>query len=386
MRILTVCVSTQVFGAEIITLKMLEGFKRAGHEQLAITTIWTDGEFNRKLAAIGINEIRLPFGFLSKVLRPQPLWWTAQVLACAPLLWLRWRRTVSQFRPDVIFFTTFRQPLLLYPALHASPSFLIEFTNLGPTPIRKQIYRLLARKLTGFVAVSNYMRGRVQKVGAPQSQVHVVRSAAFSKAELEALKSDTGRGSSSDSEALRVGIAGQISQHKGYDCLAEAVKLLMERGRALRVSVFGSGENAYVSDLRARILAMGIDNSFLWMGYTSEKAAIYRNIDVCVIPSCFGDPLPTVAMEAAAYGRPVVASRVGGLPELVEDGVTGWLVEPNSPTELAGRLEWMADNPVAAISMGNAGREKMIREFTQEKMISDFESLFQSKPIPLAFV
>ena len=67
MRILTVCTSTNVFGAEIITLKMLEGFARAGHEQLAVTSTWTDGEFNRRLTKIAVPERRLPPDGLSCV-------------------------------------------------------------------------------------------------------------------------------------------------------------------------------------------------------------------------------------------------------------------------------------------------------------------------------
>ncbi|PYK74034.1 MAG: hypothetical protein DME42_05370 [Verrucomicrobia bacterium] len=86
MRILTVCTSTNVFGAEVVTLKMLDGFQRAGHEQLAITSIWTDGEFNRRLALLGVREVRLPFGAFSKRIAFRPLWWTLNTVVRLPWL------------------------------------------------------------------------------------------------------------------------------------------------------------------------------------------------------------------------------------------------------------------------------------------------------------
>src|SRR5437588_5470038 len=149
MRILTVCTSTKVFGAEVITLKLLEGFARAGHEQLAVTSIWTDGDFNRRLANIGVPERRLPFGAFSKLLRLQPMWWTANTVVRLPWLWIGWMWTVGRFKPDVVLFTSSRLALPVYPWLRRQPSFLIEHSYIEATPTRRRMYRLLARKLAG---------------------------------------------------------------------------------------------------------------------------------------------------------------------------------------------------------------------------------------------
>jgi glycosyltransferase involved in cell wall biosynthesis len=378
MRILTVCASTKVFGAEVITLKLLEGFKKRGHDQVAITSIWTDGEFNRRLAAIGVAEVRMPFGFLSKVLKPQPLWWTAKVLARAPLLWWQWRRLVRRFQPEVILFTTFRQPLLLRPALRRDgASFLIEHTYLEPTLNRRRVYALLEPKLSGFVGVSAFMGKHLRKVGAPKRKIFVVKNGPFSEEELAAL----GGARRNDDFAKRpptIGIVGQISASKGYNVLVEAARILKESGSRFKLLIFGDGEADYVGRLKEKIGAAGLDETFRWMGYENDKSAIFRAIDICVVPSQFEDPFPTAAIEASAYGVPVIATCKGGLPEIVEDGVTGWLVDADAPDQLAERIDWLIRHPGEARAMGAAGHRKVALEFTQERMVSDFEHLFRN--------
>jgi glycosyltransferase involved in cell wall biosynthesis len=375
VRILTVCTSANVFGAEVITLKMLEGFRQAGHEQLAVTTIWTDGEFNRRLANLGIPELRLPFGTVSKVLAWRPMYHTANVLVRLPWFWHGWLRAVRDFQPEIILFTYTRHVMLLYPWLGRRPSYLIEYTGLEPSSFRRMEYGMLARKLTGFIAVSKHMFQHILRTGAPRDQIHVIRSAAFSESDLLRAEAEA-QNFASSGDCLRIGIIGQIDPYKGHDCLVEAARLLKQAGRMFAVYVFGTGSPDYISALKRKIAAAGLSDCFHWMGYQKEKTSIYRNIDVCVVPSCFGDPLPTVAMEAGAYGLPVVVSRAGGLPEIVEHGITGWIVDVNAPAQFADRLEWLMDNPDAAKAMGLAGRQKTFREFTQERMISEFEALF----------
>ena len=377
MRILTVCTSTNVFGAEVVTLKMLDGFQRAGHEQLAITSIWTDGEFNRRLARLGIPEVRLPFGALSRRLAPQPMWWTINTLVRLPWLWIGWSRLVRRFKPDVIILTSPRHAVVLYPFTGTKPSFLIEFTYLEPTRTRQVLYRVLARKVAGFIAVSEFMRKHTIKIGAPPEKVLVVKSAVFSVADKPRVEEECSRFPISIAGRLRVGIIGQISPHKGHGCLVDAIQLLGGKRCALDIYIFGTGDPKYISYLKERLTQLGLGNSFHWMGYETDTPRIYRDLDICVVPSSLGDPFPTVAMEAGAYGRPVIASRAGGLPEIVEHGLTGWLVEPNNPKDLAERIQGFIESPAAIEKMGKAARSRIFSQFTQEKMVRELEEIFR---------
>jgi glycosyltransferase involved in cell wall biosynthesis len=376
MKILTVCSSFRVFGAETITLKMLEGFKYAGHQQLAVTSIWTDGDFSRRLQALGIPEEIMPFGVVVANFSPLHFKWTANCLLHLPFLWWKWWRTVRRFKPDVVLCTSSKQALLLLPWLHRMRCFLIEFTHVSSNRNIRWLYRQLVRKVFGFIAVSDFMRDHLQSLGAPNQIIHVIKSAAFFEAELKAIAQKVGT-RSIEKNLIRIGIAGQIAPNKGHDWLIAAVRILKSNGIAFNVNVFGDGDSTYISSLRQKVQGSELTEVWHWRGYERNKAKIFNEIDICVVPSCFGDPFPTIAMEAGAYGLPVIASRIGGLPEIVEHGVTGWLVEPNSTEQLAERIRNLIENPRQAAEMGAAGRQRVFENFTVEKMMSSFEKLFE---------
>ena len=377
MRILTVCTSAHIFGAETITLKMLEGFKRAGHEQLAVTSTWTDGEFNKRLADLGIPEIRMPFGSLSKRIRLQPMWWTANVIVRLPRLWMQWRRAVHRFRPDIILFTSWRHPLAVYPCPWPAPSFLIEHSNLECTATRHTLYKLLGRTLRGFIAVSEFTGEHLKELGAPFAKIYVVRNGPFAESELTGRSGELSDDSSMAPARLpRLGIVGQISPSKGHEVLLEAMRLLHRKNIQMEVSVFGSGNSHYIAELCERIAGYGLEKFWKWRGYELDRSKIYTDFDICVVPSVWPEAFGMAAAEAGSYSLPVIASRSGGLREIVEDGTSGWLVDPGDPLKLADRLQWFIDNPKAARQMGIAGRERVYRQFTQEKMVAAFEKLF----------
>lgn len=373
MRILTVCTSTNVFGAEIVTLKMLEALKRAGHTQLAITTTWTDGRFNERLQRLGVPEKRLPFGSLSKRLAWRPMWWTFNSAIRFPAVWWGWRRIVRSFKPDVVLLTTWRHALTLYPFLSDQPSFLIDYSYLTPTKTRRRLYKLLARKLSGFIAVSEFMRRHAIEVGAPAAKVFLARSAVFSETDqlrrVASFKEFAGR-------SVRFGIVGQISRHKGYDVLLTALGLCAAVNLFPKLVVFGTGEARYISGLKQKISSLGFADSVHWMGFQDDPSVIYASFDVCVVPSLSGDPFPTVAMEAAAYGLPVIASRTGGLPEIVEDNVTGFLVAPGEAPDLMRAMERFVARPEIIPEMGAAARERVFSSFSTERMVARLEEIW----------
>jgi glycosyltransferase involved in cell wall biosynthesis len=375
MRILTVCSSFRVFGAETITLKLLEGFKRYGHEQVAVTSVWTDGEFNRRLSALGIADVQLALGAVTKRISPRYLWWTANTIARLPGAWLKWRQVLRTFRPDAILFTGSRQALLLYPWLGWCRSFLIEHAEAENNSRNDWIYQRLSKRVVGFVAVSDFMRSFYNRMGVPASQIRVIKNGPFDEKYFRDSKLMPMRESLS-SRPVRLGIVGQISPRKGHTCLAQATRLLSERGLDFEVVVFGSGDPNYVTELKRLLVTLQLEQRWAWKGYVSDQHLIYRQMDICIMPSCAAESFGMVAAEASAHELPVVASRIGGLPEIVDSGVTGFLVEPDAPEELARVIETLIRNPARARAMGAAGRERVFANFTVEKMVEEFETMF----------
>lgn len=373
MRILTVCSCSCVFGTEIITLKLLEEFRQRAHQQLAVTTFWSDPEFDRRLKRIGIAEMKMPFGAVAKKVSPRALWWTANTLVRLPSLWMRWLRTIRSFNPHVILWTSARQPLLLLPLLRAQVSFVIQHEALSQTPANSRLYRTVARHVTGFVAVSAFVSRTLINAGVPADKVHVIMNgplhehSQFSSAQLY-----------TDVSLPIIGFCGRLSARKGLEALIASCRILKERGLNFFVKVFGNGETDYVRFLEHKVAAAGLTGVWKWMGYVSDPHRIYERMDICVVPSSCDEAFGLSAVEACSFGVPVVVSRRGGLTEVVEDGITGCLVDSDSPQQFADRLEWLIGHRAQAQAMGAAGREHVFRHFTVKRMVNEFENLLLS--------
>lgn len=168
---------------------------------------------------------------------------------------------------------------------------------------------------------------------------------------------------------------GRLERVKGAAVLAEAVPLVLRRIPEARF-VFAGGDRTTVRGTSQRLEierrleeANGRANvQFLGAVDDSVLAAAYRDADICVVPSLLYESFSYTCAEGMAAGKPVVASRIGGIPETVEDGVAGILVTPGSAGELAEAIVRLALDSDLRERMGAAGRERVAREFDPIKI------------------
>lgn len=114
-----------------------------------------------------------------------------------------------------------------------------------------------------------------------------------------------------------------------------------------------------------------------FIGYRDELSSFYANARIIVLPSICFEGFPGVIAEAMLHAKPVVCSRIGGLPEIVDDGVTGLLSEPGNAEDLAGKIRYLWDRPALCREMGQAGREKVLREYSPEKYYERLMAVYE---------
>jgi len=150
---------------------------------------------------------------------------------------------------------------------------------------------------------------------------------------------------------LRVGFLGRIAPHKGVEHLLEALRGLPAGSFALLVA--GDGDGAYVERLRARYSGLPVE----YLGFV-KPTELFRRIDVLVVPSLWPEPLPRTIIEAYAHGVPVVGSDRGGIPEVIAEGVTGFVFSPDRPGHLRDVLASLLGDRerLAALRRGAAER------------------------------
>jgi len=157
-----------------------------------------------------------------------------------------------------------------------------------------------------------------------------------------------------------IGMVGRVGDPlKGRDFLFEAVKRLREERNDFEVWLTVSPEFGFIPP-----------GYHLVPWQTQENLhKIYRHLDICVVPSLWPEPFGIVAVEAMACGRPVIATRVGGLQEIVVDGETGFLVDPGDSEGFAQKLELLMDDPELRARMGQKGRERALENFTYDHIV-----------------
>lgn len=162
-------------------------------------------------------------------------------------------------------------------------------------------------------------------------------------------------------------LVGRLSERKGQDIAIRATAQLRQRGYDVGLTLVGDcfpGYEHVVDGLEQLVAELGLGDYVSFEGF-QNPAPYVGQADVVLVPSRV-EPFGLVAAEALMMGRPTVVSRVGGLPEIVTDGVTGLTVEPDDPSALADAVTDLLDHPERAAEMGRKGREDALARFSIE--------------------
>lgn len=182
--------------------------------------------------------------------------------------------------------------------------------------------------------------------------------------------------SAEDDSDLVVGMVAHFRQEKDHPTFLEAAAEVLKFVPSARFCLVGSGVLEPAVRERARRLGLGERVEFGGRLDGAALRAAVRQFTVSVLASK-SEGLPNSVLESMAAGRPVVATAVGGTRELVEDGVTGFLIPPGDPVALADRIVRLLKDPSLARGMGERGRRKVEREFTLGRMAGQFGDLYR---------
>ncbi len=241
-------------------------------------------------------------------------------------------------------------------------------------PLRRFLDReLIARRSDTFIAVSREDRRRMIEVeGIRPEDITFVPNGIPAR--------PGGRGArvreelGIDPSAPVVGAVAGLRAQKSLDVLVRAAGLL--RGRVPDARVLIAGEGAERPGLEALVVELGLDDAVTLLGARSDVPDVLDAVDVAASTSAYeGSPL--ALMECMAAGRPVVATRVGGVPDLIEHGKHGLLVDPGDPAAVARALVELLLDPRRAAEMGRHGRERQAREFDLDVMTRTLEELYE---------
>jgi glycosyltransferase involved in cell wall biosynthesis len=175
-------------------------------------------------------------------------------------------------------------------------------------------------------------------------------------------------------DALVVGNVAALTDHKDHETLLAAAALVVARVPSARFVVVGDGELR--ASLAGRARALGLGERCVFAGFRTDLDRLVPAFDVFCLTSHM-EGLGTSLLDAMAFGRPVVATRAGGIPEAVADGLTGCVVEPRDAPALADALVAVLEDGPARVRLGAAGRARFLEHFTADRMIERTLSVYQ---------
>jgi glycosyltransferase involved in cell wall biosynthesis len=269
-------------------------------------------------------------------------------------------------------------PLARTPAIYTPNSLLHRFMFVRPYPRAHSRYlktlwmeRALGRLTAAFIGVSVEERaGAVNDRVIRADRVHVIRNGVEFDDSIPAdprLLEFRGDGP-------LLGFLAALRNQKGLPTLLDALEILARRGEAPRFAIVGSGPEE--PDVRLRVLEGPLRSSTLLLPFEGRVEPSLRAFDAFVLPS-YWEGLPLAVLEAMAAGLPVVASAIGGTPEAVADGETGFLVPVTDAPALAERIAHIAREADLRARMGAAGRARWEAEFRVERMVKETAAVYE---------
>jgi glycosyltransferase involved in cell wall biosynthesis len=185
-----------------------------------------------------------------------------------------------------------------------------------------------------------------------------------------------------DSKSKVIGTVGSLTPKKGHKFLIQGAKKVLDVFPDVYFVIVGDGE--LKKELMKLAENLEINGRVLFLGVRDDIPKLLKEIDIFVFSSCYetgqmiGETFGIAILEAMATAKPVVATRFSGIPEVVEDGKTGILVDPANPEALAEGIIYLLKNPEKAKEMGIAGRRRVEKRFTIQTGVSKIEQSYES--------
>lgn len=256
----------------------------------------------------------------------------------------------------------------------------------------KWFYQRMLRQVDLVICVSAYIQNMAQQSYPQHAHKFVVL---FNATDTELFQPYGQAAKTAVADLLQLPTAtplvlyvGRLTQEKGVDVLIQAFKQTLTKYPSVRLVIAGSSffEGAAITSYQKYLadIARPIANHIVFTGFIphAQLKHLYAAADIVALPSVWQDPCPLVVLETMASGTCIVASRVGGVPEVVEHEVNGLLVTPNQVEALAQALSSLLAEPQRATQMAQAARQKVVNGYAWEHLVHKLEHLLLNLPQP----
>ena len=297
-----------------------------------------------------------------------------------PGVYFRLWRLLRQLRPDIVHTRNLGTLDCQLPALlagvrcrihgeHGRDVRDLERTNLRHLLVRRAFRPLVGRYVSLSMDIDSWLKN---EVGVPAQRVVQIYNGVDTD-RFKPVSRNPGGG------VFTIGTVGRLQGEKAPLTLIEAFAMLCSSRlptKKMEIRLIMAGDGPLRSEVERKIKELGIESKVWLTGSRDDVAALMHDFDVFVLPS-LTEGVSNTILEAMSSGLPVVATRVGGNPELVAEGQTGMLVAPADPDAMADAMAAYAGNPSLVAAHGAAARRRVLERFSLDAMVSGYQTLYE---------
>ncbi len=348
-------------GAEVALLNLLSKVNRKNYDHAALLP---NGELAAKLLPLKISRIPIP------VLPGVNRYTFPRYLASLPLLYAK----ILRHKPDMLSANT--SIASLYTGILAKLFHIPSMAHIRDIEPLGRIGQRLLRQNTRIIADSQAVQRHLAAQQIPESQLLCIYEG-VDITQYQPLK--TPRGQEKDS-SVTLGIVGQIGERKGHLYALKALRSLLPLYPELKLWILGKepeqSREGYTRKLQQYVQEHQLREHVLFWGFRSDIPELLEQLDILLLPS-LQEPFGKIVIEAMAMEKPVIASNVGGVPEIIDDGITGLLVPPRDDEAIRRALEQLLHQRDRWKQMGRAGRKRVEQYFSLERNVKSTEQVYQ---------
>ncbi|WP_353063652.1 glycosyltransferase family 4 protein [Tunturibacter psychrotolerans] len=363
MKILHIISSGGMYGAEAVILNMSRTLNENSHSSIL-------GVFsNSANPNLQLHEVATAQGIESHLISC-----AGQIDRTVPS---SIRELVARANADVVHAHGYKADIYCYFALRGSSLPLVStchtwYDNDLTVSLYGAADRFILRNYGAVVAVSEDVRHRLLKAGVRKEKIHIVRNGIDLRPFDNAAPSL--REISSPDNAPIVGLIGRLATEKGVDIFLRAAARVLADLPATKFVVIGEGPDR--EQLELLIDELQTRNNVFMLGRRDDMPSVYASLDIMVSASRH-EGLPMAILEGMASGRPVIATAVGAVPDVIVDGHTGVLVPSENVEALAAKIVTLLNNAAQRENLGAAAKRLIEEEFSAERMTTDYLHIYE---------
>jgi glycosyltransferase involved in cell wall biosynthesis len=259
--------------------------------------------------------------------------------------------------------------------VHGYPEHFVGFHAVKMNIYEKLDSRINAWLVDRIVAVSLDLKRELIKRFGPEKVVHIPNAIDVQQIRSIGSTTDLKKELRLDGQEFLIGAMGRLTLGKGFESFLQAARIIYRQRPNVKFIVAGDGPLKEPLETKAR--EYGLDGAVLFLGHREDNYRILKLVDLFVLPS-FSEGIPMVLLEALALARPVIASRVGGIPEVIEHRTSGLLVAPGKEDELAQSCMTLMDDYDFARQLGVAGQKRVEERFSVRVMAEKVAEVYRT--------